>query len=291
MAKAKPLTLQEIQKSIKELNSLDLDNADYENIRDLVDRLIIGRSINGFMLGGKPIRFYRGVLHKDKPMKTTLLSYPPAHLVTGFQRANPPGRPMFYCGIDPRIPFFELNISSGDKIYLSKWSARKKFAATTVEFGEGDNALDVIVKTYLQTKLSQRIHEVFSSDYKITCAIAEKLSNGTVEKGKMPDMGALVYPTVSMAARPENLAIRPEIVDKCLILDYVQEYLVKEINGNNISLVEKDFANQFPDGSIQWKGRPGHLGKLQKKGDYVTATASSFGWVVKDKKGNLIDPV
>ena len=133
-----PLSPTEAQKIIHELNSLNLETVDYRYVKNLVLKLKVGVTFSGVITNVRH-RFYRGIIHKEKPILTKFLSYPPATLVTNFQRANPPGQPMFYCSVNPGISFFELNLSPGDKLYLSKWSAHHPFGAVTVDIDEDDS--------------------------------------------------------------------------------------------------------------------------------------------------------
>ena len=138
------------------------------------------------------------------------------------------------------------------------------------------------------------MHGAISTDYKISCAIAESLSFGTISGDldrQRGEMGAIIYPSVRMKLHEENVAIRPEIVDSCLRLDYVEEYIIKNIDGDNVYRDKLDFANEFPDGNISWKGRPSRLAVAKNTGDFFKFKMENFGWVVQDKDGNFLDPV
>ncbi len=293
MKKERPLSPKDSQKIINELNSLDLAIADYSYVKDLVLKLKVEIKFKGGITNPRH-RFYRGIIYYEKPMLTKLLSYPPSNLVTNFQRANPPGCPMFYCSTNPGIPFAELEPSLGDKLYLSKWSVYHPFGAVMVDFCEDDSYLARFIKSFYQKKLSQKVHGAVSTDYKISCAIAESISFGSISDNfgrKMSEMGAIIYPSVKMKSHQENVAIRPEIVDSCLKLDYVEEYIIKSIEDDTIYADKLDFANEFPDRNINWKGRPSHLAVTKKTGDLRKLKRENFGWVIRDKDGNILDPV
>ena len=293
MKKERPLSPKDAQKIIDELNSLDLNVADYSYIKNLVLKLKIGIQFKGGITNSRH-RFYRGIIYDEKPLLTKLLSYPPSNRVTNFQRANPPRQPMFYCSVNPGIPFFELEPSPGEKLYLSKWSVHNPFGAVTVDFFEDDSYLARFIKSFYQSKLSQKVHGTISTGYKISCAIAESISFGTITDDlgrKKSEMGAISYPSERMKSHQENVAIRPEIVDTCLNLDYVEEYIIKNIERDKIYHDKLDFANEFPNGNINWKGRQSYLAVAKNAGDFFKVEIENFGWVVRDKDGNILDPV
>lgn len=269
---------------------MDLDKANYEYIKEQVNSLFVGLQIRGITLD-KETRLYRGVIYTQKPLDVSQLWYPPFKNITNFQRCNPPNKPMFYCSPDPASIFYELDVKPGDNIYISKWSAISNFIilqmAPNVAETSGNHAQDIIL-TFFETKFSQPIHETYSSQYKITSAIAEHMSKGDIVNDENIEIGAISYPSVSHPGRSENIAIRPEIVDTCLRLDYVEEINVKEVRGKIIEYTRTDFCSHFSEGKIEWEGNIIHW--TVPPGALITLTAEHDGWIARDEKGNIVNP-
>lgn len=285
----KPIKVTEAREIIRQLNRLNLETADYGNLKNLVGRLIYGIPMMA-ITPHEETRFYRGVVHKAKPAETKQLGYPPSVLTVNFQRCNPPGKSMFYCSPDPAAVFYELHVQPGDAVYLSKWSLANKFFVNRIA-PRGDegprSAVREIISTYFETKFSQPVHETYSSQYKITSSISETLSTGNVIGGTAP-IGGLTYPSVVHPNRSENIAVQPHIVDQCLRLDYVEELLVTAVDGYIIRYDRKDFSSNFEDGKIHWSGVP--LKWTLPPGSMGTMTVEADGWIVRDEQGNIVNP-
>lgn len=286
----KPLTASKARELIKQLNRMDLDQADYNYIKEQINRLFEGIPLRG-ITPHKEARLYRGVKHTERPLDVRKLGYPPSEKIKNYQRCNPPNKPMFYCSPDPAAVFYELNVKPGDNFYFSKWSVKSDFyilqIAPNVDEQINHNVRDIVL-TFFETKFIQPIHETYSSQYKITSAIAERMSKGDLELNKGIEIGAISYPSVSHPARSENLAIRPEIVDTCLQLDYVEEITVKEVIGKKIEYSHTNFSARFSGGKIEWEDKPIHW--TVPPGALMAFVAEPDGWVARDEKGNIVNP-
>lgn len=286
----KPIKVTEAREIIRQLNRLNLEVADYDNLKDLVGRLIYGVPMMA-ITPHEETRFYRGVVYKTKPAETKQLGYPPNVLTVNFQRCNPPGKSMFYCSPDPAAVFYELHVQPGDAIYLSKWSLTNKFFVNRISprsDGGPSSAVSEIISAYFETKFCQPVHETYSSQYKITSAIAEKLSSGNVIAGPAIPIGGLTYPSVAHPNRSENIAVQPHIADQCLRLDYVEELLVTAVDGYIIRYDRKDFSPNFEDGKIRWSGKP--LKWTLPPGSIGLVTREADGLIVRDERGNIVNP-
>lgn len=281
----------EARKIISGLNILNLKDAKYDEIKEKIDALLIAGARIEIIVTIPGTRIFRGVIHQSKPQTSGLLGYPPAELVTSFQRCNAPSQPMFYCSPEPGVIFYELRVKPGDIVYFSKWAITKPFWITQIfgkyEINEADPITE-LVTSYFETLFSQIIHETFSYQYKTTAAVSELLSRGEIVSNEHK-IGAVLYPSIAHSTRAQSLAIRPEIVDECLRLDYVKEFIVKKVDGQKIQLDTLDFANRFDDGKIHWTGR---LPKWEvKPGEQVSVKKMHYGIELIDEKGNFIDPV
>lgn len=277
---------------------MDLTRADYGHIQELINRLFVGIVVQGITPHREKARLYRGRIGKEKPTRVEQISYPPPEKVVDFQRCNPPGKPMFYCSPDPAAVFYELDVKSGDVVYLSKWSVIGNFWILQIAphntQSEVSHHLRDMVYTFFETRFSQRIHQTYSSEYKITSAIAEHMSKGNInnrevlESGNGADIGAISYPSVSHPSRSENLAIRPEIVDRHLKLDYLEEISIIDVRDQVIEYKRTNFASHFPNGQIEWQDKILHW--TVPAGSLYKATAEPDGWIVRDEHGNVVNP-
>jgi len=285
-----PLKATEARELIKQLNRMDLDQADYCHIKEVVNRLFVGIEVRG-ITPHRESRLYRGVVYCEKPLDVTQIGPPPSSTVVDFQRCNPPNKPMFYCSPDPASVFYELNVKAGDRLYLTKWSVLQDFVILQIApkaEGIARDHLGDMVATFFETKFAQPIHATYSSQYKITSAIAERLSQGNVVGRDDLTMGALSYPSVSHPARSENIAIQPVIVDSCLRLDYAEEMEIKEVRGKKIDYSRTDFCSHFPNGKIEWEGQILHW--TVPPSSRITLTVEADGWIARDETGQIVNP-
>lgn len=291
----KRLNHHEVRELIRQLNRVDLDRAEYQYIRQQINRLFDGLSIRG-ITPHKSSRLYRGIKYQNRPLETKQLGYPPPELVMNYQRCNPPNQPVFYCSPDPACVLYELNVQPNDLIYLSKWSVNNDFYILQLfpkEDLERNDQLQDTVLTFIETRFTQRIHAAYSNQYKITSAIAERMSSGEIVdsiemKALGIPIGAMSYPSVSHPGRSENLAIRPEIVDKCLQLDYVEELKIEEVRDGEIKYSRTNFSSNFADGRIEWANKPLHWNV--SSGSTITITKEPDGWIARSSDGSIINP-
>jgi len=277
---------------IRQLNRINLSAAEYSYVKSLIENFNQDFYTKALILT-KGQRLYRGVLYDSKPTEVSCLGAPPARLVKGFQRCNQPNAPMFYCSVDSAAVFYELGVKEGDTVYLSKWTVNvvdllvnsiicpvdEKFLYPALE----------MVNTYFETVFAQPIHEIFSHQYKITTAITEFLIardiKDNVDNWKM---GGLLFPSVAHPSKSDNLVLYPDIAERCLTLDYVQEVKVVKVDRNKIDIEYTDISSDFNNGKINWSGRP----KKWKiaPGNLLRMTAEGGDWIVRDINGNVIDP-
>src|SRR5262249_7278101 len=99
----------------------------------------------------------------------------------------------------------------------------------------------------------------------------------------------LLYPSLQMKVRADNVALFPHIVDAHLTLERVDYYEVETVNpDDSFQVKELDFATSFSaDSLIEWKGRASHV-VLKESGTY-TATAENGIWVIRNEHGEIIE--
>lgn len=266
-----------------------MELADFSYIKSKISRLHVGLSMYA-VTPREDSRFYRGVIYKEKPTSVDSLSYPPKNIVKNFQRCNRPENPMFYCSVDPSAALFELRVQPEDKVYLSKWSLKQDFwvnrLAVDDDLDEFSTPIRAIILTFFETRFSQPVHETYSSQHKVTAAITEHMATGNLVEGRL--IGGLGYPSVAHPSRSENIVIRPEVVDSCLKLDYVEEISILKVENNIISVSYTDFSSDFEGGNIHWSGSPKKWSL--PSGAKFTLTAEPDGWVARDEDGNIVNP-
>lgn len=286
------LKLSEAREIRRKLSRVDLSSAEYGYVKSIVEQFVKGFYIRAFTLK-KGQRLYRGVKYDFQPDNVSFLGAPPAHKVEGFQRCNKPHSPMFYCSVDPAAVFYELDVKEGDVVYLSKWSVDIDdfFVSPVVCQLDDDSlysALDMVY-TYFETVFSQPVHDTFSYQYKVTAAISELLAaRGVNGDPAGREIGGLSFPSVSHPNCSDNLVLYPDVSERCLSLDYVEEVEVIKVSGKTIDVKFTDISNSFDSGVINWAGRPGEWSIAP--GQVLTFTAEPDGWVARDSVGNVVSP-
>lgn len=276
------------------LNRIDLATADFEYLLKQIGNLIHGIPLK-LEAAASGQRVYRGVRYSDKPTRTSLLSHPPVEKVIDFQRCNRPGNPMFYASADAPTVLAELNAKAGDVVYLSTWTIEREFLFFRIPLVASNPELEdepsfARVSTFFETKFMQPVHHTFSHQYKVTAAIAHRLSHGPIA-GEHPildgrELAAIVYPSVAHVSRTHNIALRPDMVSKCLKLRGVREIEVIRCEAGSIEFVEHDFSGEFIDGEIIWKGRTAQW--PMEPGQSLNFTIENKAWVARDRNGKIV---
>jgi hypothetical protein len=126
-------SLRKTRRRIEALKAITLENADIDVLKEQLKLLFTGFRIRSPILN-RGIELYRGVLWEDKPSTRSQLTYPPPEVITRYQRANRPGEPRFYSSVARAAPFFELHMSPGQRVALSKWRLRENLAVNNVGY-------------------------------------------------------------------------------------------------------------------------------------------------------------
>ena len=300
-----PSSKGEIQKAIKKIKELDLKSVEIDSIKELLKPILKGFIVNTpkFKTG---LSLYRGRYAEKKPKKVCDLTYPQKENIKSNQRVNRASHPVFYCSTAKEALFFELDVKHKDKIVVSKWETTEELLVNNVGYtrtcfsnlksnresqtwGEIKKEINIpetnnLVNEFLSQEFTKIVPVGKEDIYKISIAIAEKLFSDDIFDG-------LIYPTISMKANADNLAIKTQYIDKKRIVIKSVEYIqieAKEDFKYKINVL--DFANSFKeDGEIEWKGRPPNW-TLRGKGDELKLIAKNGKWVARDKDGNIIEP-
>ncbi|MBY5707427.1 RES family NAD+ phosphorylase [Rhizobium leguminosarum] len=265
----------EIRQEIKKLNRLDPKRAEYSAINSTYSKITDGLHVVVGKAGGGEL-FYRVRRTRNlKPSMITELQAPPSHFVTGYQRCNPPGIPMFYAASQRLGALIEARVEAGEIVYLSQWIGHDQIPVNKVFDSEENQRVpgvnvatisgpnDDILLTYLDTQFTKRIHSTFADDYKFTAAIAQQLTTGfppndfhdVHEDGHV----ALKYPSVLGVETFHNTAMHATFAAKRLELLHVMELRIKSIEGNDILVESLDTAVNFEGNVIKWTSNPNIL--------------------------------
>lgn len=261
-----------IRQEIAKLNRLDPTRADYALIDSTYRRLTDGLHIVVGLTGGGEI-FFRVRKNMDhKPAHLSELSAPPAQFVTGYQRCNPPGVPMFYASSTRLGALLETRVAVGDRVYLSEWIGKEQMPVNRVfdtpemqEIPGVSNSTmhgphDDLILTHFDTLFTKRIHSDFSDDYKFTSSIAQQLTKlfPPNDEHNIHDDGfiSLKFASVFDIDRTHNTAMHSEFAKERLDLLHVMECEVVSAPEERITVRITDNAVDFENGEIRWSGKP-----------------------------------
>lgn len=270
----------EAREQIKKLNRIDPKTASYDSILSIFTKITDGmKVVVGIAAGGE--LFYRARVASEKPLKITELQAPPAHLVRGYQRCNPPLTPMFYAASQRAGALLETRVSEGDIVYLSQWIAKDKIPVNRIFDSEENQAVDGypaaaligpnddLLLTYLDTQFTRRIHASFTDDYKFTAAIAQFLTCNFRKNDEhaVRDDGhvALMYPSVLGLDAWHNTAMHADFASERLELLHVMELEVLYADDNHVRINILDTATDFEAGVIYWSSDPSRVPTLLEK--------------------------
>jgi hypothetical protein len=290
----KKQTNHEARAIINNLNRVNLKSADYKSLFNQIGKLITKIPMRAFFIE-EGTTFYRAVRYNSKPKEICFLGSPPPEKVTGYQRCNVPGDPMFYAGCYIGAVLSEIGANDGDNVYLSKWVTEKQFLAFRIppdspEEMKQDPGFSRI-ETFFETIFSRPVHETFSEQYKITSAIAQKLTTGVIKNANEDygqQFGAVVYPSVVHPSRADNIAIKPNVEKRCLRLQDVSEICVIENEEHSFKIKIIDFSSNFTNDEIIWSGRTPSW--TAEKGEVLIFTNEANGWVARRQDGTIVHP-
>ncbi len=214
---------------------------------------------NAFHFNAMPLHtsLFRCIPYSQPPKTSSELGYPPPHILTNFQRCNAPFSPMFYCAEDPRIAIHEIRPQTGTEIYVSRWKTKRSFSIGFLTLPSDHkyySDTSKLVYSFFEKQFTQPITKS-SAKYKITAAISKCISTGGPPPGD-PELGAVIYSSVAHSSKGRNIAIWPHIIDSSLELIDVERIVITEASDRDFIFLRLDYANDFGNGQIHWKGAP-----------------------------------
>lgn len=296
--------IKEVQRTIEELRALDLVSTEIELLKERLGTIIPGYVLNSPIIQ-KDTMLYRGVEWEDKPQKIVDLSYPPSKYVKSLHRAGRPEKSLFYCSMSREAPFFELGAFPGAKVAVSHWQTTAPIVVNNVGYhqdvfgtlssnrdcpswGKGTEfekleETTAFIKQFFATEFAKTVPPGQEFLYKLSIAISELHFSSDM-------FGGLLYPSMAMRANADNLALKPECVDKYLSLHKVEYIRVDETDASGFKVTILDFADTFDDdGGIQWKGRHPHW-VMRERGQVLNLTVENGRWVARNEKGQIVEP-
>ena len=231
------------------------------------------------------------------------LSYPPAAL-TRIGRLNRAGDPVFYSSTSRAAVFYELSVAEGTTVLVSRWRAAAPMLLCHVGYHESvfaslgsrrpvagwDGVNSPNAGLPASASIWKQIGQLFATHvpdgeehrYAVSVAIAERMMTD-------PFAGVL-YPSMSMWANADNVALRPSWVDANLRFVGVESVRVKVITGTTMEVEVLDYATS-PDGeTLAWKGR-GLNWVMRESGGVLRFESTGEIWrAFDDQTGRELDP-
>lgn len=197
-----------MRERIRALRRIELQNADIDFLKRRLEPILRGYLlVTPILMPGQ--RVFRGVLWPERPTYINQLKQPPPHKVTTIQRANRPGEPRFYCSAGAPAAVFELRPKKGDRIAISEWHVLEKLCMLNVGYDEralvrmgsrrdsphwqrapieGERRANKLLHEFLASEFTRDVPTGSEHLYKLTVAIAEKLSGQIVALERAVDM-------------------------------------------------------------------------------------------------------
>jgi len=260
----------EMRQHIEKLNRLNLDRVGYEIIKSNIEKMFDGIRIIAGTTSSHELFFRARKKTNEKISLISELIAPPPDKVTGFQRCNSPGQPVFYCSSRRVSALLECNAKTGDIFYLSQWIGNTQLPVNKI-FDEKENIellnhisdKEILFHSYMNTMFTRRVHSSFSNDYKITSAISEQLMNKFKkdEKKKIEEDGkiGLRYPSVADIENSYNTAFPPDFAVNRIDLLHVMEIEITDHHENQLQASLLNTAIDFDDEKIIWSNNTGSL--------------------------------
>lgn len=288
------------------------------NFDELIER-IKPRTIGLQAIGGRVATetVYRCRLCNE-PLTSGIseFSYNPHPRADSFQRIGRPGERVFYASTSPLAAKHEIRPGVGDIVYLSSWRLTRPPVCFTFGYDEvvyrrlnpeNDVPLHFKDRSANQTlhlnELYRMCNEALATPtseepliHKLSSAFLEALghSSGMMIEGNRPEflrngiIDGVLYPAVAMRLLADNLALKPDYVDKFARLQWVEKVLVERVSDDGpyeFSIL--DFG--VPDYSrkvVVWNRRLPRV--WLQTGERYTARFKDGAFVVFDQNGREV---
>lgn len=290
MMKPQGLSKADMRAEIRRLNRINSDIAEYKTIKQIYERMVNGIMVVVGTTLSHELYFRARVNPTKKIVRVSEIGAPPASMVTGFQRCNAPGNPLFYCSSRRITALMECRVQPGDVVYLGQWIGRDALPVNKV-LDPNDDPLFVkaltetenMFYTHLDTIFTRRVHETFSNDYKFSSAASEEMTlRFPVGKFNIENDGCIGmrYPSVFDLEGSHNTAFPVQFSLNRLDFIHLMELRVESTEGDRIEVTLLDTAINFENGDIRWTGNLSSLPIPKRDKDGVMFRRSEKGWDV-----------
>lgn len=282
------MSTSELRRLIQQLNRLDVDRVEYPYLVSLIRKASKGVAVPVYR---KTELYFRARIYNGPHLtKVSDFGAPPAEMVSGFQRCNPPGKPMFYSASKRINALLECDVRPGDTVYLGQWICKEPPPVNTV-LSPIDDALtseisksDEVFYTYIDTIFTRPIHESFSNHYKITAAATEVLTTSFIpdEPNDIRHDGTvgLLYSSVANSAAGHNTAFHAVFASERLELIHLMKLKILEKSGRKVNIELLDNAIEFDGGQALWLGNSRAIPKLRPTPNEFEFISNGRNWVV-----------
>lgn len=284
-----------LENKIEELLRADLSCVTVGDLVAQIDLLTVGHAIvapnipvNSLLFRGRVVEYASLVSE---------LSFPPI-TQTKLGRVNDEGESFFYASFDRRVVFFECPIEVGTTILVSRWRTTAEMLVNHVgyhddvftklgsarELASYDGKSNQEYYPKASAPLWHGLAKLFTGDaskYKLSVAVAKCMLS--------EQFAGLLYPSISMFANADNIALKSTWVEHNLRFVGVEKIIIKSIDGPVIQSDCVDYATSPDQRRLSWKGEiysweipPGKQYSLRNEQDRN---------VMRDENGSEVDPV
>lgn len=231
MAKTPEYLLKQIQKYLM----LDIRNTSFDEIKILIDNLIIEYDIRVMNIGNIPLFRARKIEDNDEHKYVKDVWCPPESCVETIGRMNNIGESIFYAAFDPITAIKETNIAVGEYFTLSTFmlyetiDSRKSSIILGLPRDYYDPSQDsrvskMIIHNFIFNEFTRAVGKGTEYLYKASCAISHNY-------WKLPHKDSLIYPSMKDFKR-FNIGIKKssaksravlEVVFKCKLLENIDD--------------------------------------------------------------------
>ncbi len=262
------VNLDELKSWINILEKLDLNFAELKDVIPTVNRIFNLYAI-ACPVFPPPIKIYRAVKWNERPTNIEQLIHPKPECIKTYSRCNDIGVTYFYGSFNWEPTLFELRVNEGDYIVLSLFQAIDNLELTPIGFTEAvfdrldshrtphpearpknveiiERDSNKIVDEFIAESFTKIVNVGEEYKYKISVAISKFfMCNEHID--------GIIYPTISMNADSENVALKPESVLHKLQLANTVYAKVGKNNGFFYQLVPEFISNRVAlNGDLFW---------------------------------------
>lgn len=299
---AGPASVEGVREAINAIMELDLNVCTIDQIKAVVRELVRGVVFVAPVIQPGTTLFRARVFDSATPPEfLSDIGAPSPTKISHCQRCNRAGQAMFYATSGKGAALTECHVAPGQYVALSKWRTTLPVKLNQVGYtkttfwrlganrecpvwsSRNETEANKVAKEFLASAFSVDVPEWREEWYKLTAAITEILIDN-------PEIGGLIYPTIPMSARADNVALRPRFVSAGVAFVSVHYMVVRERSGLKTNVDIFDFAKDVTDsGCLDWKGRREQW-VLRKQGERLSFTVEHGERVARDSAGNIVEP-